>query len=119
MAKGKKTGGRVKGTPNKVTTAARELLTRAADALSGELEGWIRQTAAGVPMRDKRGKQLRDIDGHPLWVQKPSPHLAATLVVQAAEYAVPKLSRAVVVGDPGQPLVVNFPNLPRPGPSKE
>lgn len=45
MAKGAKTGGRQKGTPNKVTTQAKEAIAAAADALGGtdRLVAWAQE----------------------------------------------------------------------------
>lgn len=45
MAKGVKTGGRVKGTPNKVTTAAKDAIAQAAEALGGteRLVAWAQE----------------------------------------------------------------------------
>jgi len=45
MAKGVKTGGRVKGTPNKVTTAAKDAIAQAAEALGGteRLVEWAKE----------------------------------------------------------------------------
>lgn len=80
MAKGRKTGGRQKGTPNKVTSAAREAFLATFGRLEGDLEGWIRATAAEDP-----GK-------------------AADLVLRMAEYHAPKLGRTEVVGEDGGPV---------------
>lgn len=45
MALGRKTGGRKKGTPNKITSTAREAITIAADMLGGgqRLYEWTRE----------------------------------------------------------------------------
>lgn len=45
MAKGFKTGGRVKGTPNKTTRLAKEAIAIAADRLGGEdrLVDWVKE----------------------------------------------------------------------------
>lgn len=41
MAKGKKTGGRLAGTPNKATLAAREAIARFVDGNADRLQGWL------------------------------------------------------------------------------
>jgi hypothetical protein len=45
MASGKKTGGRAKGTPNRTTTAAKEAIALAAEALGGtdRLVAWAQE----------------------------------------------------------------------------
>lgn len=83
MAVGRKTGGRKAGTPNKVTSAAREAFLATFGRLEGDLEGWIRQTAATDP-----GK-------------------AADLLIRMAEYHFPKLARAEVTGPDGEALTIN------------
>jgi len=44
----KKTGGRVKGTPNKVTTSAKDCIVLTAEALGGEkrLAAWVKEDPA-------------------------------------------------------------------------
>jgi hypothetical protein len=48
MAKGKKTGGRKKGTPNKVTTQAKEAIAIAAEQLGGtdRMVAWAKEDPA-------------------------------------------------------------------------
>jgi len=41
MARGRKTGGRQKGTPNKATAAAREALAVFMDGNADRLQGWL------------------------------------------------------------------------------
>lgn len=40
--------GRVKGTPNKATTMAREAIAKLADGMTYEVQGWLRWVALGV-----------------------------------------------------------------------
>jgi hypothetical protein len=82
MAKGRKTGGRTKGTPNHVTSAARQAFLATFGKLEGDLETWIRETA-----KDDPGK-------------------ASDLVIRMAEYHFPKLGRAEVVGPDGGPVEI-------------
>ena len=69
MAKGMKTGGRAKGTPNKGTAENRALFHQMFARLGPELEDWIRAAA------------------------KKDPGRGAELVLKVAEFYVPKLQR--------------------------
>jgi hypothetical protein len=46
MAKGKKTGGRVKGVPNKLTTGAKEVIAQVAENIGGvaRMTEWVRES---------------------------------------------------------------------------
>ena len=46
MAKGKKTGGRVKGVPNKLTTGAKEVIAQVASNIGGvaRMTAWVRES---------------------------------------------------------------------------
>ena len=46
MAKGKKTGGRQAGTPNRATQAAREAIAAFVDGNADRLQGWLDEIAA-------------------------------------------------------------------------
>ena len=89
MALGRKTGGRTKGVPNKVTTRAREAFLAVFERVQPDLEAWIRATA-----QDDPGK-------------------AADLVIRMAEYHAPKLGRTEteLSGPGGGPLVVEVVTL--------
>ena len=95
----KKTGGRVAGTPNKVTQEAREAVKALLDANLPFLQTWLQNTAEGI-LDDKTGKYL----------VLPNPGKACDIVQNMVEYAVPKLARTEVVGDEKQPqrLVVSW-----------
>jgi|SRR5690606_16445305 len=82
MAKGTKTGGRKKGTPNKVTQDVRACIRALAEGLAPEVESWIRRGA------------------------KKSPLQAARVYAGILEYHVPKLQRIEHTGDGGGPLEV-------------
>jgi len=87
MAKGKKTGGRVKGTPNKVTVDVRRAF---ADLLTNsipKLKDWLERVGEDDPAR------------------------ALTIVKDLAEYHIPKLSRTELTGPKGGPVqaVINDP----------
>jgi hypothetical protein len=80
MAKGRKTGGRKAGVPNKVTSAARQAFLATFGKLEGDLEGWIRRTSEEDPAK------------------------AADLIIRMAEYHFPKLGRQEVTGADGGPV---------------
>ncbi len=80
MAKGKKTGGRQAGTPNKSTQAAREAIARFVDGNSDKLQEWLDQIAA-----DK------------------GPQAAFECFASMLEYHVPKLARTETTGKDGGP----------------
>lgn len=106
MAPGRKTGGRTKGTPNKVTSAAREAFLATFGKLEGDLEGWIRKTAEGEeqPLMIKGVPILRE-DGKPVMVRVGAdPGKAADLLIRMAEYHFPKLGRTEVSGPDGGPV---------------
>ena len=89
----KKTGGRVAGTPNKVTQEAREAVRALLDANLPYLQTWLQNTADGI-FDDKTGKYL----------VLPNPGKACDIVQNMVEYAVPKLARTEVVGDEQKPV---------------
>jgi hypothetical protein len=80
MAKGRKTGGRQAGTPNKSTQAAREAIARFVDGNSDKLQEWLDQIAA-----DK------------------GPQAAFECFASMLEYHVPKLARTETTGKDGGP----------------
>lgn len=80
MAKGKKTGGRQAGTPNKSTQAAREAIARFVDGNSDKLQEWLDKIAA-----DK------------------GPQAAFECFASMLEYHVPKLARTETTGKDGGP----------------
>jgi hypothetical protein len=90
MAKGKKTGGRTLGTPNKATSRAREAIALLVEGNIERLQGWLDEIAEG-----RKGK-----DG--AFIIPPNPTKAFELLQSLLEYHVPKLSRAeMTVQDAG------------------
>jgi hypothetical protein len=87
MAKGQKTGGRVAGTPNKATAAAREAIARFVDGNADRLQGWLDEIA------EEKGAQA-----------------AFDCFSSLLEYHVPKLQRTETTGADGGPqeLVVRW-----------
>jgi hypothetical protein len=79
MAKGKKTGGRQTGTPNKATAAAREAIARFVDGNADRLQGWLDE------IHRDRGAEA-----------------AFGCFTSLLEYHVPKLQRSEVTGKDGE-----------------
>lgn len=77
-------GGRPKGVPNKSTTAAREAIARFVDGNADRLQEWLDKIA------------VKD------------PEAAFKLFNSVIEYHVPKLNRNTVVGDPDNPVDINY-----------
>lgn len=74
MAKGRKTGGRKKGTPNVLTQDVRAAIGLFAQRNVDKLESWLNRTARRNPAK------------------------AADIMLRALEYHVPKLGRMEVAG---------------------
>jgi hypothetical protein len=88
MANGQKTGGRTKGTPNKVSQEFRDTVKRVLEANSENVGRWLTMVAEG--------------DGE----SKPDPGKALDLIAKLAEFAAPKLARTEVTGAGGGPVVI-------------
>lgn len=87
MAKGKKTGGRTKGIPNRVTANAREAIAKFVDANAGRLQEWLDAIAGD---------------------EKQGPRAAFECFKDLLEYHVPKLARTEITGEGGKPLGVRI-----------
>ena len=94
MAEGRKTGGRVAGTPNKATNEARQAIASFVDGNAHRLTGWLDKVAEGV----------QDADG--AYVVPPNPAKAFDMFQSVVEYHIPKLARQEHVGDDNRPLVI-------------
>jgi hypothetical protein len=106
---GERRGGRQKGAPNKVTSAARQAFLATFGKLEGDLETWIRATADGVeqPLVLKTGPVM--VNDKPVMVRVGAdPGKAADLLIRMAEYHFPKLGRTEVTGEGGGPLRAVF-----------
>jgi hypothetical protein len=108
MAKGRKTGGRVKGVPNKVTGEAREAFRAVYEGRLSDLDRWIQETGDGfeVPMRLKTGEPLIDPETSKPRMMKigKDPGKAADLLLRMAEHFIPKLQRHEQTGEGGGPI---------------
>jgi hypothetical protein len=85
MAKGKKTGGRQAGTPNRATQAAREAIAAFVDGNADRLQGWLDQIA-----------------------EEKGPQAAFECFSTLLEYHVPKLARQEVTGPNGGDQVMTI-----------
>jgi len=80
MAKGRKTGGRATGTPNKATADVRAMIAKVAEENATAFGRWLARVA------------------------KDDPAKAADLYLKAIEYHIPKLARTEVTGKDGEPV---------------
>jgi len=86
--------GRPKGTPNKATQEARELVKDILDANLPKIQSWLELTANGI--KDENDK----------YIVYPNPAKACDIVQNLIEYTVPKLARTEMVGDAKQPMQI-------------
>jgi hypothetical protein len=102
MAEGKKTGGRVAGTPNKATLEARQAIGAFVDGNAHRLTEWLDKVADGV----KGEVQSKDGEIVEVYVVPPNPAKAFDMFQSVVEYHVPKLGRMEVMGNDEKPVVV-------------
>ena len=76
-----KTGGRVAGKPNRVTTEFRDVVNALLEKNASNVETWLSAVA----------------DGNPEYDIKPDPYKALELLHKLAEYSFPKLARTEAV----------------------
>ena len=101
MAEGKKTGGRVAGTPNKATNEARQAIASFVDGNAHRLTEWLDQVANGVKVIEMDGKEPVE-----KYVVPPNPAKAFDMFQSVVEYHIPKLARMEHSGSDNQPLVI-------------
>src|SRR3982751_1058391 len=92
--------GRVKGVPNKATADVRMAIAKVAQNKSADLERWLDQTASGVKRLDKDGKETD------AYLVNPDPGRAATVLLTALEFHIPKLARTEITGKDGAPVTL-------------
>jgi hypothetical protein len=92
--------GRVKGVPNKATADVRMAIAKVAQNKSADLERWLDQTANGVKRLDKDGKETDS------YLVDPDPGRAATVLLTALEFHIPKLARTEITGKDGAPVTM-------------
>lgn len=104
--------GRQAGTPNKATTKARQAIADFVDGNTHRLQDWLDRVAGGVevPVVDDEGQPKLDAQGNPVmrFEVLPDPALAFKMVMEIAEYHVPKLARTEHTAADGGPLQVNI-----------
>lgn len=83
MAKGRKTGGRIKGIPNKATAAAREAIANFVDGNAHRLEEWLEE------IYESKGAES-----------------AFDRFTTLLEYHVPKLQRTELTGKDGGAITI-------------
>lgn len=110
MAKGRKTGGRQRGTPNKVTKHGRLALLAIVEKRFQDLDEMIEDTWRGIEIE----KQMQD-GATVVGRLNADPAGAAKLVLMAAEYCYPKLGRQEHVGDEGGPIEFVIRDLAKEG----
>jgi len=95
MAEGKKTGGRVAGTPNKVTLEARQAIASFVNGNAHRLTEWLDAVAGGVKAPDGDD-----------YIVPPNPAKAFDMFQSVVEYHVPKLARLEHTGSDTSPVVI-------------
>lgn len=108
MARGKKTGGRVAGTANKVTGTLKEAIAHVVDSTRDDCLGWLRAVADGQkefePQIGDDGQPMMTDAGEPMgdwsWLRRPEPATALKLWGDLSEFLQPKLARTEVAIDP-------------------
>lgn len=110
MAKGRKTGGRIKGTPNKATSDLKEAIAHVVNSTSDRVLGWLERVAEGEkePVLNDDGQPELDFEGKPKieWLRRPEPGTALKLWAEMAEFIKPKLARMEHTDPDGKPLPV-------------
>jgi hypothetical protein len=92
MAPGRKTGGRKKGTPNRVTAEARSIFAQVLEKTAPEMQRWFSECGDGIEIE----KTTIAPDGTPVTVlgrMNADPGKALDLMIKLAEYHFPKLQR--------------------------
>jgi hypothetical protein len=98
MAKGRKTGGRKKGAPNKVTAEARAVFRALLDKKAAELDAMIDETRYGIEI--EKTTDAGTVVGR----LNADPGKAVDLILKMAEFCIPKLGRQEHVGEGGGPV---------------
>ena len=103
MAPGRKTGGRKKGVPNKVTAELRAVFQRAVDKQAAHLGDIIDETRFGIEIE----KQMPDgttVVGR----LNADPKGAGDLIAKFSEFCVPKLGRMEHTGEGGGAITIEI-----------
>lgn len=100
--------GRVKGVPNKATSAAREAIGAFVDGNVHRLQEWLDMIARGV---EKPKSEDAAPDSLPEYAVKPDPQKAFELFNSVVEYHIPKLARTEHVMDPESATTLALVNI--------
>jgi len=98
MSVGKKTGGRVLGSTNKVTNEARQAIASFVDGNAHRLSEWLDRVAEGVKVEDPE-------TGEEKYIVAPNPAKAFDMFQSVVEYHIPKLARTEISGSDTHPIV--------------
>jgi hypothetical protein len=90
MARGQKTGGRTKGTENKVTAEMRAMFKAVFEKRLADLDRWIIETGDGFEATHFLA------DGTSIPYLERNPGKAAELLTRLAEFHIPKLQRTTI-----------------------
>lgn len=93
MALGKKTGGRERGVPNRITREFRQTVTKVLEDNAENVGAWLKSVADG-----SQGDPVKGFGP-----EAPNPGRALELIARLAEFAAPKLGRTEHVGSGGLP----------------
>ena len=99
MSVGKKTGGRVLGSTNKVTNEARQAIASFVDGNAHRLTEWLDKVAEGVKVENPE-------TGEEKYIVAPNPAKAFDMFQSVVEYHIPKLARMEHTGSDTNPVVV-------------
>ena len=99
MSVGKKTGGRVLGSTNKVTNEARQAIASFVDGNAHRLTEWLDSVANGVVVEDPE-------TGEEKYIVAPNPAKAFDMFQSVVEYHIPKLARTEISGSDTSPVIV-------------
>ena len=99
MSVGKKTGGRVLGSTNKVTNEARQAIASFVDGNAHRLTEWLDKVAEGVKVENPE-------TGEEKYIVAPNPAKAFDMFQSVVEYHIPKLARMEHTGSDTSPVVV-------------
>lgn len=102
MALGRKTGGRQRGVPNKLTSNAKASFLATFGHLEKDIRRWIQETGDGFQAIHFLA------DGTQIPYLEKNPGKSAELMIRMAEFHFPKLGRTEVTGKDGGPVVVDF-----------